>query len=74
MTWVISAISIFTIFLYGYKTLWGPIIGFFSQGLWYYYLISTDQYGLIPCTLGFGIVHSLNWYKWKKLKESGKKE
>jgi hypothetical protein len=66
MTWVISAISILTIVIYGRMTLWGPILGFFSQGLWYWYLIDTKQWGLLPCTFGFGVAHAINWYKWRK--------
>ena len=64
LPWTISAISISTIWIMGNKNKWGPVLGFFSQGLWYWYLIETKQWGLIPCTMGFGFVHLRNWIKW----------
>ena len=51
MTWVLSVISLLTVYLIGKKKLAGWIIGLFGQVLWIAWEISTKQWGLMPMTI-----------------------
>jgi 4-hydroxybenzoate polyprenyltransferase len=64
MTWVLSAVTILTMWLMGSKNVWGPRVSLFSQVLWCSYSIATKQYGLLPACTVLGIVAVRNIRKW----------
>jgi hypothetical protein len=66
MSYIISAISIVTFFLYGQQLVAGPILGFLGQFLWLYYVSKTKQKGLLPCVLFFFVIHAYNWWLWSR--------
>jgi hypothetical protein len=62
----LSAWGIAGIFLMGNKWKYAPAFGFFGQILWFYYVITEHQWGLLPGVIGFTLVYFRNHIKWLK--------
>jgi len=65
MQWLLSVLLIVNLYLMGNKTVWGPITGIVAQGLWIFYGVMTQQYGLVPGVLILLLINIRNWRKWK---------
>jgi len=65
-SWLCSATSLLMIWKMGDRSIWGPILGLCSQTVWTAYVLTEQQYGLIPCVAGFWVVHCRNLYKWTR--------
>jgi hypothetical protein len=67
MGYILSCLTIVIFILMGNKTVWGPIVGFFSQFLWAYYTIYViKDYGLFCGVVFLAVVQLRNWIKWRK--------
>lgn len=66
MTWILSGLSIITMWLMGNKSRWGPAIGIVSQELWFYYCITTHQYGLLLGAVFYLVIHIRNYILWTR--------
>ncbi len=64
--WFLSAVSLTTFWLMGNKSIWGPIVGFFGQFLWFAFIFETKQVGLLPGVILYTFLHARNYFKWKK--------
>lgn len=63
----LSALTVLYILLMGNKTVWGPVVGFFTQFFWIYYaLFVIHQPGLLWGCTAIAIVQLRNWVKWHK--------
>lgn len=51
MTWILSVISLLTVYLIGEKNINGWIVGLFGQVLWISWEIYTKNWGLMPMTI-----------------------
>ena len=66
LPWTLSALTIIIIWLMGNKSLWGPRLGFFGQGLWIWFAISSHNLGLLPSCVALLIVYGRAWRKWAR--------
>ena len=65
MSYIISVISLLSLWLVGNKNKWGWIIGILNQGLWTVYAIKLQQWGLLIGVVAYTIVDIRNLLKWK---------
>lgn len=64
MPWLLSAITIWTMFLAGdhHKKTWQ--LGLVNQALWLIWIIAIGAWGLLPMNLALWIVYTRNHLKW----------
>lgn len=67
MTWVISFVSVLVLWLMGNKSKWGPRIGVLNQLLWFWFVLSEKQYGLLLGVIMFTVVQIRNLIRWEDL-------
>jgi hypothetical protein len=65
-SWVLAAFGITTIFFAGRNKWWAWTIGIFTETLWVWYSIVTDQYGFIVASFAYIAVYFKNTIRWKK--------
>lgn len=65
MSWLLTFYSLFGVWLVGRKKIEGWLIGLSCQGLWFFYALSTHQYGFIVSSVVFAVVYVINYRKWK---------
>jgi uncharacterized membrane protein len=67
LIWQLAA-SILTIlgsYLYGNKSLWGPIVGIAAQVPWWVIMWHGSLWGLAPVNTMMLVIHVRNLWKWK---------
>jgi hypothetical protein len=65
MQWVLSGTSALMLWMMGNKSKWGPRIGLMNQALWIIYAVATEQWGLLPGTALYTVIHARNMLRWK---------
>jgi hypothetical protein len=65
-SWVLAAFGITTIFFAGKNKWWAWTIGIFTETLWVWYSIVTDQYGFIVASFAYIAVYFKNTIRWKR--------
>jgi len=50
----------------GNKSPWGPRIGVLNQVLWFFYIATTEQWGLLPGVIIYTIIHIRNVIRWNR--------
>lgn len=71
LPWVLSALTIFTMYLAGSKNPGTWTIGLINQGLWLAWILGTENYGFLPMNIALWIVYWRNHRKWRADRESG---
>lgn len=66
LPWILSAITIYTMFLAGDRKSHTWIVGLINQALWLVWIIASASWGLIPMNLALWIVYTRNHLKWNK--------
>jgi len=66
LSWVLSATNICILWLMGNKSPWGPRIGVLNQVLWFFYIATTEQWGLLPGVIIYTIIHIRNVIRWNR--------
>lgn len=64
MTWLLSGLSLITLWLMGNKSKHAPLVGVLSQVVWFYYVFDTDQLGFLPGVIAYTVIHLRNSIKW----------
>ena len=64
--WILSATSLTMLYFMGRKARWAPFLGIANQVLWFYYVITTEQWGLLPGVIAYTVIHILNAWKWMR--------
>jgi hypothetical protein len=64
LTWVISGVSIVTLWLMGNKSKWGPALGIVNQAIWIVYVVGTKEWGLLAGVVIPLFVQVRNLRKW----------
>jgi hypothetical protein len=66
--WIASAISLTSVWLYGSKNRWGPVLGSLALFPWITVAVCGPiiLWGLVPANVAFTILHALNLRKWVK--------
>jgi hypothetical protein len=66
-SWVLAAFGISTVFFAGRNKWWSWTIGIFTETLWVWYSIVTDQYGFIVASFAYIAVYFKNTIRWKRI-------
>ena len=66
LPWLLSAITIWTMFLAGSKHRQTWAIGLANQALWLLWIISASAWGLLPMNAARWIVYARNHRKWSR--------
>lgn len=73
LPWLLSAITIYTMFLAGNKHRRTWVIGLINQALWLFWIGASSTWGLLPMNLALWIVYWRNNSKWNKAECQTKK-
>lgn len=65
-SYVLSALSLMSLWLMGNKSVWGIIVGLLTQILWIIYALMLEQYGLLIGVVAYTVIHVRNLLKWTK--------
>ena len=65
-TWIMSGITIFTMWFAGDKKKLAWKLGLINQALWLYFIYDKQSWGLLPMTIAMIIIYTRNLYKWSK--------
>ena len=66
LPWVMSAVTIYTMFAAGEMKKHTWLVGLCNQVLWATWIITTASWGLLPMTLAITFVYARNHFKWAK--------
>jgi hypothetical protein len=68
LPWLLSLITIYTMFLAGDRKSYTWLVGLANQGLWLLWIIASSAWGLLPMNLALWFVYGRNHFKWKAAK------
>jgi nicotinamide riboside transporter PnuC len=66
LSYLLSVLSLTSLWLMGNKSVWGIVIGLVNQILWIVYALMLKQYGLLIGVFAYTIIHIRNLKKWTK--------
>lgn len=66
LPYILSFITIYMTFLVGNKNKKGWALGCFNQILWFIFIITSKNYGLMPMNVAFFYMYMRNYEKWEK--------
>lgn len=64
LPYVLSAITIYTMFLAGNNKKYTWLIGLVNQALWLIWIIVMSAWGLLPMNIALWFVYGRNHFKW----------
>ena len=67
-SYILSALSLLSLWLMGNKNKLGIVVGLANQLLWVVYALMLKQYGLLIGVIAYTIIHIRNLVKWSKEK------
>lgn len=62
--YILSALTLYTMFLAGDKKRVAWSIGLINQALWLFWIILMGTWGLLPMNIGLWVVYYRNFKKW----------
>lgn len=62
----VSIATLMCVWLYGNKTIWGPIWGLITEATWVALVFYGQLWGLLPVPIVLGFAHGRNLLKWIK--------
>jgi hypothetical protein len=66
LPWLLSAITIYTMWQAGNKSKWTWAIGGANQVLWFIWILSSESWGLLPMNFAMCIIYARNHLKWNR--------
>ena len=66
LPWLLSAITLYMMFLAGNKSKYAWLIGLINQALWLIWIVASSAWGLLPMNIGLWVVYTRNHLKWNK--------
>lgn len=67
LPWLLSAITIYTMFLAGNLSRHTWAVGLANQALWLVWIIAAGAWGLLPMNAALWFVYARNHLKWRAL-------
>lgn len=64
LPYILSAITIYTMFLAGNKKQHAWLVGLLNQALWLTWIILTKTWGLLPMNVAMCVMYYRNYIKW----------
>lgn len=71
LPWLLSALTIATMWLAGNRSIWAWRIALVNQALWLWWIASTQTWGLVPMNAAMWVVTLRNLAKWRALSSGG---
>jgi len=71
-SYVLSIVSLISLWLIGNKNKYGFVVAILNQVLWVWYAVMLKQYGLLIGVVAYTIIHVRNLIKWSKDKNNGR--
>lgn len=65
LPWLLSAITIYMNVLAGNKTRWAWLVGLLNQALWLFWIVLSQNWGLLPMNAALWIVYTRNHLRWR---------
>ncbi len=65
LPWLLSAITIYSMWLAGERSKYTWLIGLAHQALWLVWIVATQAWGLLPMNLALWFVYGRNHWKWQ---------
>jgi hypothetical protein len=66
LPWVMSAVTLYGVYLAGNKTVTAWWLGLGNQVLWLAFIIHNEAWGLLPMLAGMVVLYSRNILKWSR--------
>ncbi len=66
LSYVLSALSLLSLWLVGNKNKLGFVVGLINQVLWVVYAVSLKQWGLLGGVVAYTFINIRNLVKWNK--------
>ena len=66
LTWIMSAVTIATMWLAGNKNPLAWKIGLANQALWLTFIVGKEAWGLLPMCAAITFTYGRNLFKWQK--------
>lgn len=66
LPWLLSVITIYTMFLAGDRKWYTWLVGLANQVLWLVWIIAIGGWGLLPMNIALWVVYIRNHLKWRK--------
>ena len=70
-SYLLSIISLVTLWLIGNKNKAGFVLGLLNQVLWIWYALMLKQYGLLVGVIAYAVIYIRNLIKWNKDEKDG---
>lgn len=70
-SYLLSIVSLVTLWLIGNKNKAGFILGLLNQILWIWYALMLKQYGLLVGVMAYAVIYIRNLIKWNKDEKDG---
>lgn len=64
LPWLLSANTLYVMFLAGNKRRYAWALGLAGQALWLLWIILVQAWGLLPMNIGLWVVYARNHLKW----------
>ena len=64
LPWLLSAITIYTMFLAGNVNKGTWLVGLVNQALWLIWIFAAEAWGLLPMNFALWVVYARNHFKW----------
>jgi hypothetical protein len=71
VTWLMSAITLYCMFLTGNKDRRTWALTFLNQCLWFAWITHSRNWGLLPTTIGITVLAIRNWVLWSRDAQAG---
>lgn len=65
LPWVLSAVTVASLYLAGNKNIWAWILSIGNQAVWLLWIVLSASWGLIPGNIALWYVSIRNYRKWK---------
>jgi hypothetical protein len=70
-SYLLSIVSLVTLWLIGNKNKAGFVLGLLNQILWTWYALTLKQYGLLVGVIAYTVIYIRNLIKWNKDEKGG---
>lgn len=63
---ITSAVTLLTMWLAGSKKSAAWLLGIANQGLWAWFIIVFEAWGLIPLSVCLTVIYARNYFRWRR--------
>ena len=67
LPWLLSAITIYSMWLAGDRKRYAWLVGLANQALWLVWIVATESWGFLPMNFALWVVYGRNHWKWNEI-------